>query len=209
MKIRNAAVLRRLDDPEFQGVVVDRSLLLNMVLATALAAFTLHDAYIWTHSPKPLFFFVDGQNAPRPAVPLTSPILGQDQLLSWAVKWSIAPYNINYRDFPQQLNVAGAHYTLDGWNTFAHSFIQAGNLAKLRSAKLLCYAQPTRAATVRAQSIVDGHSRYVVQFPFIQTCENVNQQNTQMLMATATIDRVEDLDHRDGLAIQQLVVGPG
>ncbi len=107
------------------------------------------------------------------------------------------------------MNTAGAHYTLNGWNTFAKSFITQGNLAKLRDAKLLCYAQPTRAATVRAETVVQGHARYVIQFPFIQTCENVNQQNTQVLMATVTIDRVEDLDHPDGLAIEQLVVSSG
>ncbi|GBR07518.1 DotI/IcmL/TraM family protein [Acetobacter oeni] len=209
MKLFSSAVTRRLTDPDFQGIVVDRSLMLNVALAAVVVAFTAHDAYVRAHPPKPLYFFVDGQNAPRPAVALTSPVLGQDQLLGWAVKWAIAPYNINYRDFPTQMNTAGAHYTLNGWNTFAKSFITQGNLAKLREAKLLCYAQPTRAATVRAETVVQGHSRYVVQFPFIQTCENVNQQNTQMLMATVTIDRVEDLDHPEGLAIEQLVVSSG
>lgn len=106
------------------------------------------------------------------------------------------------------MNTAGAHYTIDGWNSFARSFIKAGNLDKLKQAKLLCFAQPTRAATIRDQKVVNGHVHYVVQFPFIQTCENVNQQNTQTLMATMVIDRVDDMDHPDGLAISQLVVGP-
>jgi intracellular multiplication protein IcmL len=38
----------------------------------------------------------------------------------------------------------------------------------------------------------------------VQTCENVNQQSTSNLMMTATIIRMDDLDHPDGLAIQQL-----
>lgn len=208
MKARSAAITRRLTDPDFQGVVIDRSLLLNIVLGGAVAIFAFHDAWVWTHRPQPLYFYVDGQNAPRSAMPLTSPMLGQDQLLSWAIRWSLAPYNINYRDYPVQLNTAGRHYSLNGWNSFAKSFISQGNLAKLKQAKLLCYAQPVRAATVKAQIVVDGHARYVVQFPFIQTCENVNQQNTQTLMATATIDRVDDTDHPDGLAIEQLVAAP-
>lgn len=106
------------------------------------------------------------------------------------------------------MNAAGAHYTINGWNTFSQSFIKQGNLAKLKAAKLLCFAQPTRAATIRDQKLVAGHMRYVVQFPFIQTCENVNQQNTQTLMATVVVDRVDNPDHPDGLAISQLVVGP-
>lgn len=208
MKSRKQAILRRLSDPDFQGRVVERSLWVNITLCALLTVFVVHDIYVWANPPRPKFFFVDGQNPPRPAVPLDSPILGQDQLLSWAVRWGIAPYNINYRDYPSQLNTAGAHYTIDGWNSFARSFIKAGNLDKLKQAKLLCFAQPTRAATIRDQKIVNGRAHYVVQFPFIQTCENVNQQNTQTLMATMIIDRVDDMDHPDGLAISQLVVGP-
>ncbi|AOX18426.1 DotI/IcmL/TraM family protein [Kozakia baliensis] len=208
MKLRSSATIRRMTDPEFQGVIVERSLLVCIVQSVLLAIFVLHDAVVWIHPPQPKYFWIDGQNAPRPAMPLDSPIVGQDQLLSWAIRWAIAPYNINYRDYPIQLNVAGQHYLISGWNTFAKSFIDQGNLAKIKQAKLLCFAQPTRAATVRDQKIVNGHMRYVVQFPFIQTCENVNQQNTQTLMATAVIDRVEELDHPDGLAISQLVVGP-
>ncbi|WP_010511938.1 DotI/IcmL/TraM family protein [Komagataeibacter europaeus] len=95
MRLFNSAVTRRLTDPDFQGIVVDRSLLLNIALAGVVIVFAAHDAYIRAHPPTPLYFYVDGQNAPRPAVALTSPVLGQDQLLGWAVKWAIAPWTCN------------------------------------------------------------------------------------------------------------------
>ena len=37
----------------------------------------------------------------------------------------------------------------------------------------------------------------------VQTCENVNQQSTSNLMMTATIIRMNDQDHPDGLAIDE------
>lgn len=82
MKRQKPAVLRRLSDPDFQGRVVERSLWVNITLSALLCVFVIHDVYIWVNPPRPKFFYVDGQNPPRPAVPLESPILGQDQLLS-------------------------------------------------------------------------------------------------------------------------------
>jgi len=47
-------------------------------------------------------------------------------------------------------------------------------------------------------------SRYQIQFPMVQTCENVNQSSTSNLMMTAMVVRMDDQDHPDGLAIEQL-----
>ncbi|KXV21470.1 MULTISPECIES: DotI/IcmL/TraM family protein [Gluconobacter] len=208
MSRSTVSLSRRLSDPDFQGKVVERCLQINLALTGVVIVLAVLLARAWSYHPLPKFFFVDGINAPRPAIALSSPILSQEDFLSWVIKWSLKPYNINYRDYPSELNAAGAHFTLNGWNTFAQSFVKEGNLAKMKEAKLLCYAQPTRAATIRQQSIVNGQHHYVVQFPFVQTCENVNQQSSQILLATVHVERVEDQDHPDGIAITQLVASP-
>ncbi|GBQ27951.1 DotI/IcmL protein [Acetobacter estunensis NRIC 0472] len=202
------SLTRRLSDPDFQGKVVERSLWLNLVQGgvNVLAIGLLLHA--WATRPAPRYFFVDGVGSPRPAIALDTPVLGQRDFLSWVLKWSLAPYNINYRDYATQLNVAGSHYTIEGWQSFAQEFVKQGNLAKLKEAKLLCYAQPTRAPTIKDETIINGQRRYVVQIPFVQTCENVNQENTQTLLATVTVTRVDDPDHPDGLAISQFVARP-
>jgi len=208
MSRSSGSLSRRLTDPDFQGKIVERSLQTSIALAAVVVVLGVLLARAWSYHPHPKYFFVDGINAPRPAIALNSPILSQEDFLSWVIKWSLKPYNINYRDYPSQLNAAGSHFTINGWNTFAQSFVQDGNLAKMKEAKLLCYAQPTRAATIRQQSMVNGHHHYVVQFPFVQTCENVNQESSQTLIATVHVERVEDQDHPDGIAITQLVASP-
>jgi intracellular multiplication protein IcmL len=74
----------------------------------------------------------------------------------------------------------------------------------MQRARLTCYAQAQRSAVIRQTSIIGGHLAYQIQFPMVQTCENVNQQSTSNLMMTALILRVNDQDHPDGLAIEQL-----
>jgi intracellular multiplication protein IcmL len=204
MQNQTAAVSRRLSDPDFQGWIVRNSILLVIVLAALLGVFVIHDAYVWTHPEQPKYFYVDGRNPPRPAVALDSPIVDDTELLEWAVKWVLAPYNVNYHDYAQQLNTAGRHYTQKGWNSFAGSYIQGGNFDELKKGRLLCYAQAQRSAVIRNASIADGRLAYEIQFPMVQTCQNVNQESTQNLMMTATIVRANDMDHPDGLAIEQL-----
>ena len=100
MQNQAAAVNRRLSDPDFQGWIVRNCMLLVVILTTLLCVFVVHDAYVWTHPPKPVYFFVDGHNQPTPAVPLDSPIVDDTELLEWSAKWVLAPYNVNYHDFP-------------------------------------------------------------------------------------------------------------
>jgi intracellular multiplication protein IcmL len=204
MQNQTSAVSRRLSDPDFQGWVVRNSILLVMVLTALLAIFVVHDTYVWTHPPKPLFFRIDGNSPPTPVIALDSPIVDDTELLEWAVKWVLAPYNVNYHDFPQQLDAAGRHYTAAGWSSFGASYIKSGNFDKMQQARLTCFAQAQRSAIIRRTSIINERLAYQIQFPMVQTCENVNQQSTSNLMMTATIIRMDDLDHPDGLAIQQL-----
>jgi intracellular multiplication protein IcmL len=204
MKNQTAAVTRRLSDPDFQAWVVRHCFLLVVVQSLLLAVFVTHDAYVWTHPAKPVYFFVDGHNPPTPAVALDSPIVDDTELLEWAVKWVLAPYNVNYHDFPQQLNAAGQHYTQNGWASFGASYIKGGNFDEMQRARLTCYAQAQRSPVIRQTSIIGGRLAYEIQFPMIQTCENVNQQMTFDLMMTATIVRTNDQNRPDGLAIEQL-----
>jgi intracellular multiplication protein IcmL len=208
MRNQQAAAARRLSDPDFQGALVSRSLALNIALAMALCVSLLHDAWIWTHPAPDRYFFVDGTHAPRPVVALDSPIVGDTELLDWSVQAALAPYNIDYYNYPQELNAASRRFTVRGWNTFARSFISQGNFDELKRARLLCHAQSQRAAVIHQTSYVQGALAYQVQFPITQTCENVNQTSTNNMMITALVVRTNDDDHRDGLAIDQLVASP-
>jgi intracellular multiplication protein IcmL len=205
MQNKRAAVDRRLSDPDFQGLLVTRSLALTFGLSLLSAVLVLHDLYLWTHPPAPKFFFVDGKNPPMPAKALDSPIVDDVELLEWTVKAVLAPYNVNYHDYPVQLNTAGRRFTADGWASFAKSYINGGNFEAMKKAMLLCYAQAQRSAVITEASTFKGALSYRVQVPIVQTCQNSQQANTQKLMITALVVRTNAEDHPDGLAIEQLV----
>ncbi len=168
-------------------------------------AFIIHDAYVWTHPPSNKYFVVDGVHAPREVRGLDSPIVDDAELLNWTVRAVLAPYNVNYHDFPVELNTAGRRFTQNGWSSFAGSYIKSGNFDAMKKGMLLCYAQAQRAAVISETKMVDGALAYSIQVPILQTCQNTNQQSSQKLMMTALVLRTNAEDHPDGLAIDQLV----
>ena len=208
MRNQRAAVAERLSDPDFQGKLVNRCIGLTMVMAAVVSVSLLHDAYQWTHPAPPRYFFVDGKHAPRAAVALDSPIVDDPELLDWTVKSVLAPYNVDYYNYPVELNTASRRFTLRGWNTFAQSFISQGNFEELKRARLLCHAQSQRAAVIHQTSFLQGALAYQIQFPVTQTCENANQTSSNNMVVTAMVIRTNDDDHPDGLAIDQLVASP-
>jgi intracellular multiplication protein IcmL len=208
MRNVTSTVSRRLSDPDFQGVIVNRCIELTMAMAALLGVSILHDAWQWTHPVQPRYFFTDGKDTPRSVVALDSPIVDDTQLLQWTVQSVLSPYNIDYYNFPAELNAASRNFTQHGWNTFAQSFISEGNFDELKRARLLCHAQTERAALIHQTSYEQGALAYEIQVPVVQTCENVNQTSTNRMMITALVIRTNADDHPDGLAIDQLVASP-
>ncbi len=208
MRNQKEATTRRLSDPDFQARLVHNCLLLSITLTIALIAFVAHDAWVWANPPRPLFFAVDGKHLPRQVVALDSPILDDAELADWTVKAVLAPYNVNYHDYPEQLNTASRRFTHQGWNTFAQSFISNGNFEEMKAAELLCFAQAMRAALINQTSFRQGALAYRIEVPIIQSCKNTNKITTSSLMIHALVVRIESDDHPDGLAIEQLVAKP-
>jgi intracellular multiplication protein IcmL len=205
MKNQHAAVARRLSDPDFQAGLVNKCLGLTLAMGALLGVSLLHDVYVWMNPVEPRYFFVDGKNPPHPMVALDSPIVGDTELLEWSVKAILAPYNVDYYNYPRELNTASRRFTLNGWNSFANSYIAQGNFEELKRARLLCHAQSERAAVIHQTSYRQGALAYQIQVPIVQTCENVNQTSTNRLLITALVVRTNADDHPDGLAIDQLV----
>jgi intracellular multiplication protein IcmL len=208
MKNQNAAVTRRLSDPDFQASLVSRCLALTLGMGALLALALAHDAIVWLNPAQPRYFFVDGRDPPKPVVALDSPIVDDTELLEWSVKAILAPYNVDYYNYPVELNAASRRFTVRGWNTFAASYISTGNFDELKRARLLCHAQSQRAAVIHQTSYVQGALAYQVQVPITQTCENVNQSSTNNLLITELVVRTNADDHPDGLVIDQLVAAP-
>jgi intracellular multiplication protein IcmL len=205
MDNQSAAIMRKLSDPDFQAGLVNKSLALVMGLCALLIAFVVHDAYLWANPPTPKYFIVDGKNPLKEVKPVDSPIMDDTQLLNWTVTAILAPYNVNYHDYAEQLNRAGRKFSSNGWRSFASSYISSGNYEAMKKGMLLCFAQQQRAAIVTETLFEGGALAYRVQVPVVQTCQNSQEANSQKMLLTAMIKRTNAEDHSEGLVVDQLV----
>ena len=198
------ATRRRISDPDFQSSLVRWCMGLTSTMAVLLGLSLLHDAWVWANPPLPKFFRIDGRNPPLPIVALDSPIVDDVQLLQWTVHAVLATYSVDYHNYPSQMNTAGMSFSPQGWASFAQAYITAGNFEQMKKARLLCYAQAQRAATIPKTEIINGRLAYQVEFPMLQTCENTQQFSTQALLMSVTVMRTDDQRHPDGLVIERL-----
>ena len=205
MQNERAAVTRRLSDPDFQGKLVNRLIGAVIALSLVTTASVAHSYWLQTRPNETRYFLVDGRNPPRPIRGLESPVLDDTQFLEWTVRAVLAAYNVNYHDYATQLNAAGRRFSLNGWNTFARSYIASGNFEAMKRARLTCFAQPQRAAAITEPKMIDGRLAYEIQFPIVQTCENSQQTSQANLMISALVVRTNDEDRPDGLVVEQLV----
>lgn len=205
MDNQNAAIMRKLSDPDFQAGLVNKSLGLVMGLGLVLIMFAGHDAYLWANPPTPKYFIIDGKNPPKEVKPVDSPIMDDTQLLNWTVTAILAPYNVNYHDYAVQLNLAGRKFSQAGWKSFAGSYIASGNYDAMKKGMLLCFAQQQRAAIISETLFDGGALAYRIQVPVLQTCQNSQEANSQKMVLTALVKRTNAEDHVDGLVVDQLI----
>jgi len=204
MQNEHAAINRRLSDPDFQALLLSRAIGLALGSSLMATAFVVHDVYLWTHPPTPKYFVIDGRKA-REMTALDTPIVDDAQLLDWSTRAALAPYNINYNDYPQQLSAASRRFSKRGWNSFATSVMDTKNFETMKRSMLLCYAQAQRAAVISDVATISGSLAYRIQVPIVQTCQNSNQNITQNLVIKALVTRTNAEDRPDGLEIDELV----
>lgn len=205
MQNQRAAVSLRLSDPDFQASLVNKSITLSMGLFAVVIVLIIHDAYVWLNPPMPKYFFVDGRNPPRPVVALNSPIVSDAELLNWTVSSILAPFNVNYHDYPVEFGAARQKFSEAGWVSWGLSYKKSGNFAAMLEGRLLCYAQAQRSAVITEPTMVNGALADRIQVPIVQTCENTQMNNSQKMMLTALVVRTNLETHPDGLMVEQLV----
>ena len=128
-----------------------------------------------------------------------------NQVLRWTVSAALAPYDIDFHNYPAQLRTASRSFTRDAWNDFAATSVDHTKLDGIRSARLLCHAQLRTAPAVLDAGRARGAAFYRVKVPILEICETLNERWTTVRTMTALVVRTTDPDHPDGLVLDQLV----
>jgi intracellular multiplication protein IcmL len=208
MQNQSDAIRRKLEEPDFQWKLFRGGV--AIILAQSMCIAILVAAGIWQHYHPHAdhFFYADGVHTPYPIESLEDPVENEPKLLADVGQWVVETFSIDFLNYQRDLSRASRHYTVQGWNSFAAEFIESGNFAEIKRAKLSSTAVPERAPIILQKSLIGSHYTYKIQVPLLVTFQNTQQQNAQHLMATVLVVRTPASQHVEGYAIDQLNAPP-
>jgi intracellular multiplication protein IcmL len=208
MSNESQAISQKLVDPAFLLGLVKFNQRTNLVLAAALLLFVGDKVWEAAHPPQPFFIYTDAEGKPYRSFPLNQQIMTDADVLNWTQDVVQNAYDINWRDYRTQLTQTSHEFTLPGWSSFGQSFIQTGDLDKLKQSRLVGDAQLTGAAVMVAEGVVGSVYTYQIQFPMTVTYANENQEITEHLNMNVIVVRAPAINHPNGIAIDQLNAVP-
>jgi len=208
MRNQDAAIRRKLSDPEFLQSMLRRSFLVQGLTGVALIAMVTDHFWRDAHPPRPHYFYTDGTNTPREVLPLDAPVMSDAEVVNWTIASVVAAYSVDFQHYRKQLSDASQHFTIEAWRSFGESYIQSGNFQKMKDARLSVQATPLQAGVILHKEIVADRLTWQIQFPMLVSPANENAVYEQKLMATVLVGRAIETDHPDGIAIEQLNAPP-
>jgi intracellular multiplication protein IcmL len=208
MKNQSAAISRKLSDPAFTQRLLRRSFLTHVLQGVTSIAVVGDLLWRDAHPPQSHYFYTDGTGTPREVFPLDAPVMSDTQVVNWTVNSVVAAYSVDFQHYRQQLSDASQHFTVAAWRSFGTSYIQSGNLQKMKEARLSVLAVPQAAGVILHKAVVGDRLTWQIQFPMLVSPENENAVYPQRLMVTVLVGRTTETDHPDGIAIEQLNAPP-
>ena len=117
--------------------------------------------------------------------PLSDPVVNDEWVQQWATNAVLSAYNIDYIHWQQEMQVASANFTDDGWNTFLDKFKEysekqntnsrnkfksSNNLSSILKMHMIADTSITGAAQIQAKGLLpSGYYAWKIQVPVLVT----------------------------------------
>jgi intracellular multiplication protein IcmL len=208
MADRDQAAERLLANPIFLADLTRRCM--NVAFGLIGVCFLFGGYVIWREvQPPPVKYFASKPDFdPIPMTPLDEPVMTNPALVEWAKDAALAAYNLDFLNYRQQSERAKANFLTHAWNGWAGSFIETGNLEKIRKAGIIAYANTHWPAAIRREAVVNGRLTWEVEFPMDLAFVNSYGGTPETRWVTVVVTRTEDPKYPRRLAISQLVDRP-
>ncbi len=176
------------------------SFLLNIILCVALY-------FTNTKPTQVLYFAVTQQGELIKMQPLSSPVLGPEQLESWVTENVPKIYAIDYVHFQDELRGVRQYFTDYGWNQFTQAF--QPTLNKITSGQYVVSAAVTDVPYIVGMKLINGVASWQVQVPIKITFRQGDQASTENVVWVLVLQRVNNAASNQLVGISQIVQTAG
>ncbi|MDC3181199.1 type IVB secretion system apparatus protein IcmL/DotI [Gammaproteobacteria bacterium] len=184
--------------------------LATIVLVLGIANILMVFALLSTYS-KPdevRFFATSSDGRIIPVQPLNLPGKTSAEIIDWSVRAATKVYSYDYVNYRDDLRSVSSMFTGKGWQSFQETLTRSRTLKTVVAEKLVMNAEPTGAASILEQGVLDNRYTWKVQVPILVRM----QGNTEMripVLVTLLVQRVSLVDNPEGIGIIQMIISEG
>ncbi|MBB2156635.1 DotI/IcmL/TraM family protein [Gluconacetobacter diazotrophicus] len=205
MRNFDAAVRRRLLDPEFLQAIIKWGFLAFAGVVSLCMALGVALIVTITHAPHVRYIANDLWGRPHELIVTDKPYFTSAQVMNWAVQKVTGLYTIDFVHWAQELNSAEQSFAVPAWNEWARSFQEPGNIDFIKNKRVFTTAVPKSAPSIVSEGpTANGDYEWHVTFPMYLKWENESGSRTDLLSVNVTIKRTNDPLHAEGLEITEL-----
>lgn len=183
-----------------------RVMKLLLIMSFVMVILVLTMAYLFTHRPEPKYFATTQSGRVLQLVPLSSPMLSTEALLSWASQVAMGTYTYNFANYRQKIQMQEVNFTSDAWQQFLTLLKDSGNIQAVDQRKINVSAVVSGAPVVVYQGMLDGRFAWKVQVPLLVTFVSASDRFQKNYMVTMVIVRVSTVQNQNGVAVAQFIV---
>jgi intracellular multiplication protein IcmL len=205
MRNFDAAIKRRLLDPEFLQAIIKRGFIAFTAVVALCVVLGVALIVTITHAPHVRYIAHDPYGQPRELIVTDRPYFTDAQVMNWAVQKVTGLYTIDFVHWARELNSSMENFDVPAWNEWVRSFQAPGNIEFIKNKRVFTTATPKSAPSIVSEGL-NQHRDYEwhVSFPMYLKWENESGSRTDLLTVTVTIRRTNDPNHADGLEITEL-----
>jgi intracellular multiplication protein IcmL len=172
------------------------SLLLNVILVCSVL-------FLSFHRPPARYFATTPQGKLIALKPRNEPVLSSTAISDWVARSVPQIFDIDFLNYRKQVMHSRDYFTSYGWEQFLEHF--SITLNKIKTDKLVAHAVVTDVPYVTRQGIVKGVYTWQVQVPLLVTYQKGSEEETQHLVWTVLLKRVDNNISDQLVGIAQVV----
>lgn len=177
-----------------------------LVLVVAVAALSVTVVgLVMRDRPVDRAFAATSDGRVIPLTPLDEPVMTQAALRSWVVTALTEAFTLGHHDYRLRLGQVREYFTDDGYESFTEQLEASLLLERVVDYRQVTAAVANGAPVITSFSSWKGRGLWRLETPLLLTFYAGNRQETEKLLVTALVMRVEREERPAGIGIQQII----
>ena len=136
---------------------------------------------------------------------LDQPVMSQAALRSWTSRALSEAFTFGYHDYRMRLGQVAEYFTDEGYASFTEQLERSRVLQRVLEYRQVAAAVVSEAPVITKSAMWQGRGMWTLEVPMLVTFYAGNRRETEDLLVTALVMRVERDQRPAGIGIQQIV----